>query len=130
MSFDWNLYLNLAETLRSHVSSQPEQEARYRSAASRAYYAAFHAALIVSEKTGFSRSHTGRDHFDVRTHLRNAAGADKRRRKAVTELQRLYDLRQKADYDDTLDRQPCSLAEHAVSMARRIVEVLDPSDSS
>ncbi len=41
MSFNWDDYLFLAQELATHPSNFPNQEARLRSAISRAYYSAF-----------------------------------------------------------------------------------------
>ena len=41
MNFDWSEYLNLAQELAGRPTSLSNEEARLRSAISRAYYAAF-----------------------------------------------------------------------------------------
>ena len=40
MSFDWSDYLNVARELAGHPNVEPGEEARFRSAISRAYYTA------------------------------------------------------------------------------------------
>ena len=46
--FDWNEYLSLATTL-----SEKADEASQRTAISRAYYAAFHAATLHAKRNGY-----------------------------------------------------------------------------
>jgi len=53
--FDWNEYLNLATTL-----SADADEASHRSAVSRAYYAAFHAATLHAKANGYAERSHGR----------------------------------------------------------------------
>jgi uncharacterized protein (UPF0332 family) len=53
--FNWNKYLNLAQLL----SANPD-EASQRTATSRAYYAAFHAATLHAQQNGYSERNHGR----------------------------------------------------------------------
>ena len=57
MSFNWTEFLTFAEALQADPDSPGPPEAALRSAASRAYYAAFHRALDVAIKEGFSPTH-------------------------------------------------------------------------
>ena len=55
MSFDWHQYLDLARELEKRKQMASTEEARLRSAVSRAYYAAYHAArkrLVQDGDTG------------------------------------------------------------------------------
>lgn len=53
MSFDWIDYLSFATELLSDPDTPGPPEAALRSAASRAYYAAFHAALTFAQAEGY-----------------------------------------------------------------------------
>ena len=124
MSFDWGEFLQFAKGLNSDPMVPGPQEAALRSATSRAYYAAYHSALDVAKAEGFYPRSGGQDHYNVRKHFREHLPS-KDRSKISTQLDRLYDLRLKADYDDSLDRQPTSLASHAIGIADRILNMLD-----
>lgn len=125
--FHWLDLLSLAETLQMQPNDSGFPEARLRTSASRAYYAAFHEAMTIAENEGYIRSNIGDDHIKVPNHFRKTDRGDelKTRRKIGTELDRLRDLRRKADYEDILDRQPLSLAVHAIGSAKTIVKLLD-----
>lgn len=124
MSFDWIEFLTFAEALQSAPDKPGPAEAALRSAASRAYYAAFHQALNVARKEGFVSSYQKGDHEAIRTHFRNHEPSDPVRRKIALELERLWDQRRQADYDPILQKEPISLAGHAIGMARRVLEGL------
>ncbi|HWB84976.1 MAG TPA: hypothetical protein VG675_12595 [Bryobacteraceae bacterium] len=53
--FNWNEYLNLATTLSANAD-----EASQRTAISRAYYAAFHAATLHAKANGYAERSHGR----------------------------------------------------------------------
>jgi uncharacterized protein (UPF0332 family) len=124
MSFDWTEFLTFAEALRSSPDSPGPAEAALRSAASRAYYAAFHQALNVARKEGFVPSYQKDDHRAIRAYFRNHEPSDPVRRKIATELERLWDQCRQADYEPILQKEPTSLAGHAIGMARRVLERL------
>ena len=125
MNFDWTGFLLLAEALQSSPDAPGPPEAAFRSAASRAYYAAFHCALNRACKEGYTPYYSGSDHEKVQAHFRDYRPSDQIRRKVALELDRLYDHRRKADYSDVLDRQPSSLACQAIGMAKSVLKNLD-----
>lgn len=125
MLFDWTEFLTFAKALESDPSSPGPPEAALRSAASRAYYAAFHEALKFARSEGYDPMRTGDDHKRLREYFRDHKPNDKRRRRIATELRRCWDQRRQADYDATLYKSPASLAGHAVGMARSVLEELD-----
>jgi uncharacterized protein (UPF0332 family) len=125
MHFDWTEFLTLAERLQSAPNSPGPPEAALRSAASRAYYAAFHRALNFACKEGFQPSFQASDHKEVQDHFSSHKPSDRIRRKIARELQRLWDQRRQADYDAVLKKKPTSLADHAIGMARHVLEYLD-----
>ena len=69
MRFDWTEFLTLAEALRAAPGSPGPPEAALRSAASRAYYAAFHSALIFARREGFAPSFLKDDHKEIRAYF-------------------------------------------------------------
>lgn len=125
MSFDWSDFLSLASALSSQPDIPGPPEAALRSAASRAYYAAFHSALTLARTEGFVPTYTGKDHFSIRDYFRSHNPTSSQRRKIAVELERLYDLRRVADYRASLNRPPSSLASHALGMANRIIAILN-----
>jgi uncharacterized protein (UPF0332 family) len=126
MSFDWNEYFDLAQELADPVgrriirsipgsSSDPTplspvagQEARYRTAISRAYYAAFiqarnHLRYVDGDP---NVPLDGTAHIYVRDQFRN--NPDRRRKQVGTLLDRLRVLRNRADYDNQLANLPAN----------------------
>jgi uncharacterized protein (UPF0332 family) len=90
---DFRDYLNLARTLVAGPT-----EAEWRSATSRAYYAAFHVARVLLLGLGFRVPQADRAHGYLWMRLSNAGQAD-----VMTAGRRLGDLRRernRADYDD------------------------------
>jgi uncharacterized protein (UPF0332 family) len=121
MRFDWTDFLTFAEALQLTPDSPGPPEAALRSAASRAYYAAFHHALDLACKEGFGPSFQASDHKQVQDHFRNCKPPDRIRQKIARELERLCDQRRQADYDAVLHKEPVSLAAHAIGMARSVL---------
>ena len=69
MSFPWGDYLKVAEALIRARSTFASPEARYRTAISRAYYAAYCAARNhARDGEGYTPVPTGRDHGLVGNH--------------------------------------------------------------
>jgi uncharacterized protein (UPF0332 family) len=124
MSFDWTGFLTLAEALHSDPNLPGPPEAALRSAASRAYYAAFHCAVDFGCNEGFMPKHSGEDHHKIRSHFRRFQPSNPIRGKIAIELGRLYDLRRKADYSNTIGPRPISLAANAIGMAKSVIEKL------
>ncbi len=99
MSFAWADYLKLAEALRTNPDSPDPREAALRAATSRAYYAAFHCAILFAEGEGFQQKYTGEDHWSIRRHFQyHQPNHSEIRRKIFAELGRMYDNRRMADY--------------------------------
>lgn len=128
MSFDWADYLDFAIEL----SKQPESpdlreldEAAFRSAASRAYYATFHCAMDLASREGFVPKHTGEDHYLVWRHFQNHEAEDEIHREIARELDLLRDHRNDVDYKGEFQANPCNKAILAIGLARSILERLD-----
>jgi uncharacterized protein (UPF0332 family) len=100
------------------------EEASLRSAISRAYYAAFLVARNFGrDRREFTLTGTGRDHWLVMNYFRSSP--DRIRRKIGLDLDRLYDYRTSADYDDVLAGRPVALAQSSVAMARNVLNALN-----
>ena len=125
MCFDWTDFLTFAEGLQLTPDTPGPLEAALRSAASRAYYSAFHHALDFACKEGFEPSFQASDHKQVQKHFRNCKPPDRIRQKIARELERLWDQRRQADYDAVLHKEPASLADHAIGMARSVLRNLN-----
>lgn len=100
MSFNWPNYLVLAKDLAGwSVSGPVNEEAKLRSAISRAYYASFHVIKGYLEENGeIDTLPTGRSqHQGIIIYLKRSS--DKNRRKLGNNLDRLITDRNRADYD-------------------------------
>ncbi len=122
MSFAWLDYLVLAEALLQARTTLAPEEACCRAAISRAYYAVYGAALTrARDQDGLQLPATGDAHQRVITHYRQ--GPSPLHRAIGNNLRRLRRARNRADYDDQLDR-PVALAQFAVRRARQVVAQL------
>jgi uncharacterized protein (UPF0332 family) len=101
MPFDWTTYLDLARELAGRGSGPSFEEARLRSAISRAYYAAFKQAfnyLCDKDPTiRFQREGVHQYVYEKFWYSRDAGW-----RRVGSELDRLRRLRNRADYDDLM----------------------------
>jgi hypothetical protein len=100
MPFNWQEYLEVARFLRVQTGTSFSQEAAQRALISRAYYAAYgHALRYASEYLSFAPrgrlEDRTQDHGRLRAHLRQ-----RRRALVASNLERLRDWRNVADYDD------------------------------
>ena len=122
MSFNWSEYLWLANALLSDPNSPGPEEASFRSAISRAYYAAFCSARNFGrDRREFVPQRDARDHWLVINTFSNSYDRD--RRKIGLDLDRLYTHRCLADYEDFL-RDPGSTAKASVETARKVISGL------
>jgi uncharacterized protein (UPF0332 family) len=115
MSFDWNEYLRLAQ----HLSGLANNAAS-RSAVSRAYYSAFHAASLSVE----SNKITTNPRYSRDRHLQiwniYMDSANKECRRIGNSGQRLKWERQEADYDPD-SGFPETRVQHAIAQAQALV---------
>lgn len=136
MSFDWHMYLELAEHLSSAAKTatspyeneeatlsptKPEHiEAYYRAAASKAYYSVYHKVRIhIKEKDGETFENKSGRHRELIEYLKNDRNRPGRSR-VGNNLQELYDYRLKADYFDQLNIKAANLASLALAKAKKI----------
>jgi uncharacterized protein (UPF0332 family) len=124
MSFDWADFLRLAKMLLENPGSPGLEESCLRSAASRAYYAAYHCALKRAYEEGYQPL-PGDEHRSLQRYFAKYKPISDTRGKIAVELGRLWDHRRQADYHSRLQSQPRSLARNAVGMADTVLECLD-----
>lgn len=116
MSFDWLSYLDLAEYMNGTANQFPDQDACYRCVASRAYYAVFCTARnYIQQNDNADVS----DHQAVQDYLKKSGG-NRARQRIGNQLQRLHQVRKKADYEDDLHESAVNTASKALSQARTI----------
>jgi uncharacterized protein (UPF0332 family) len=131
MAFNWKEFLDFAENLYAEPNKPGPPEAAFRSAASRAYYAAFHAAFDLGKSRGFTPAFNGDDHKGLINYFLNLQPKNPQATKLSTKLDRLRDYRRRADYDNLLGTPaPQSIAYYAIGMAKEIFicvnELSDP----
>ena len=114
---DFRDYLKLAATLAAGPA-----EADWRSAISRAYYAAFHVARELLISLGFRVPRADRAHSYMWLRIANAGAADVTL--AGNRLNALRGLRNLADYDSTASMSQAS-AVNEVKNAKDIIQALD-----
>lgn len=119
MTFNWKDFLTFAENIKAAPDKPGPQEAALRSAVSRAYYAAFQAALEFGVSEKFSPQWSGEDHIAIRKYFQQYTPKSDVRRKIALELQRLYDNRRKADYAKSV-QNPTSLADWSIKSSQVI----------
>ena len=122
MSFDWCEYLNLAFELGGQSDAQGAQDAKLRTAVSRAYYAAFCTARnylrdveCLPVPQGPRAHGFVLDEFTART--------DRRLKQVGTRLDRLRIDRNKADYDDVVSGLE-SMTALALKLGQRVISTL------
>ena len=119
MVFHWDEYLRLARFLESAGSRHFNQEAAQRSAASRAYYAAFcHARNSARDHHQFEPDYDQEDHSRVRADF-TARGM----RDIADKLRELRQWRNMCDYQDTVYNLQ-TLVFNAISRANEILSSL------
>ena len=125
MLFDWIEFLKLAKKLQDEPNISGSSEAAYRSAASRAYYAAFQASLEYGKSIGYIPKNTGDDHKSIQRFFSNSTTKDSLKKKISTQLNRLYEYRQKADYfNPIVNPKPENLAFYAVQSSVTIFDCI------
>ena len=123
MTFDWSEYLELAQELAGDGAGSPNEGAKLRSSVSRAYYAAFcKARNHLRDIDGYQIS----QHVNVHKHVRDQFkdSSDKSRKKIGTDLDRLRKRRNKADYDDFVNKLP-QLAITSLKLSHNIISALN-----
>jgi uncharacterized protein (UPF0332 family) len=121
VTFKWADYHSLSQKL---VAAPPDglDEAAFRCAISRSYYAAFCTARDWAQEHDKLRlTRSAADHGDVERHFRFSN--DRERQKVGNWLKRLYNSRATADYD-TNEAINASLAAATVQEAKNVLDKL------
>jgi uncharacterized protein (UPF0332 family) len=122
MTFDWYQYLVLAEYLYDNRDTFPDREACLRAAISKVYYAAFCLARnYARDLDRLVLDESAQDHGSVKKHYIRAP--DPKNRQVGNSLDRLRDLRNQADYSDTIDKLE-DLAKAAISQSKQVHTLL------
>lgn len=123
MNFDWSEYLNLAKELAKQSSSSATEEAKLRSAISRAYYAAFcKARNYLRDVKKIQMTCTAQDHYLVAKLFK--ASSDRNWNKVGVNLERLRIDRNKVDYDDSVSGLR-SMSKLDLILAQQIITILN-----
>jgi uncharacterized protein (UPF0332 family) len=123
MSFDWKLYVQLAEELIDFYRSEALKEACSCSAISRAYYGVFCIARNFLKSKGKTIPPIDTHKF-VREQFKRSS--DIIERKIGENLARLWKERKDSDYEDTADinreraKTACELAKRLLQELKRI----------
>ena len=111
--------MELARFLTQSAGSAYTQEAAFRSAVSRAYYAAFcHARNYARDRQGFYPTHTPKDHERVRSHFKSKGRPD-----IARDLEILRRWRNQCDYNDAVFNVSSFLLA-ALARAQKIIDSL------
>ena len=120
MSFDWKLYVQLAEELITLHQTGGLQEACLRSALSRAYYGVFCTARNHLKGRGINIPPVDTHKFVRKEYL---TSSDKKDMEIGEHLKRLWKYRKDADYEDSADI--CvARAKEAIELAKRTLAKL------
>jgi len=121
MSWDWADFLKLAEGLYRDPEQPGPEEACYRTAISRAYYAAHHSAReLATRKDGIKLPDSGAAHGDLIRHFQSSP--HRPRRRIGNRLDRLRSYRTSADYRKALHGNPERVAASSVKMATKLLD--------
>lgn len=118
MNFDWREYCNLATSLASPTCNVGNEEARLRSAISRAYYGAFNRAKVRLLGSGYRP--VGRD-----THEQTILDIEQAGQKqAAAFLRRMKEARLRADYDESPNARLRELAAKTLTEAQSVLQAV------
>jgi len=117
MVFAWKDYLELATVLKAQGEAF-QQESCFRSATSRAYYAAYCHARNWAANHGFIVRNKPGDHADLQVHFKKTKKAD-----IANKLDDLRKWRNRCDYRDKVS-DPRLLAKKAIKEARKLLTLL------
>jgi uncharacterized protein (UPF0332 family) len=97
MSFDWPDYLALARSLSGDADVTPSEEARLRSALSRAYYGVYGSARAVAKLHGYTPQRFETSHQTLIRYFKESP--DRARKSIGLNLERMQKNRERADYE-------------------------------
>lgn len=121
MSFDWAQYLNVARRLAGVEASLPNEEAKSRTAISRAYFA----ALLSADSFLRAKNRVTGDRKRIHSYVAEKflAGPNRGWKKVGNKLNQLKDARVRADYEDEFLGLKLSM-DTALKQAKSVIEVL------
>jgi uncharacterized protein (UPF0332 family) len=120
MPFDWKEYLNLAKSLQKQHGNDYSQECAFRSAISRAYYAAFcYARNYIRDHENFLPHNSAMDHSLVREHFRQQGRFD-----ISNTLNYMIRWRNTCDYEDTIGKDLRQTVSETIQYAQEIIDRL------
>lgn len=123
MTFDWSQYLNLAKEFLCQPTPPANQEAKMRSAISRAYYAAFISARnYLPETEEHSIPKTADAHKYVVQQFKQSSDAD--RQNIGSNLEKLRRDRNAADYNNSVP-ELFKISKIAVKRSHRVISMLN-----
>ena len=122
MPFEWAQFIDIAKILLEHGKlASITQDAAYRSAMSRAYYAAFgHAKMFATDTLNFIPLGTEEDHIHLRDFFK-----DNQRPEVSRHLTQLRQWRNQSDYDN-----PCYIinenqTRRAIQQAEHLIQSMN-----
>lgn len=124
MKFDWTEYLNLAKELYGQRDSAASNEAKLRSAVSRAYYSAF--CKVRNYCRDVKRDNRLPNDARVHKYIINKfkQSENRRYRQIGINLDRLRADRNKADYHDVVQGLP-SMVSTDLRRAQKVISILN-----
>ena len=121
MPFNWREYLELARFLQGQGGSTFSQEAAFRCAVSRAYYAAFcYARNYARDNLTFPPKYGPEDHIYLKEYFRVRAMQFPG---IALKLDSLRQKRNRCDYEDSINN-PTALLQQALIEAKDVIEGL------
>ena len=122
MLFEWAQFLDIAKFLLEHGKQVSiPQDAAYRSAMSRAYYAAFgHAKVFAMDTLNFSPSGNEEDHINLRDFFK-----DHQRPDVSRQLTQLRQWRNKSDYENPSYVINESQTRRAIQQAESLIQSMN-----
>lgn len=122
--FQWREFNQLSTDLLSHTISPGLENAVYRTCVSRSYYAAFHIALEYGEENEFESWKCFRSiHNELINYF--AVSSNPEERLISLNLDRIRKERVIADYESSLDSNPCRWAEKAIKESILVINEID-----
>lgn len=119
--FEWYKYLAFAEYISSIASNMPDQEACFRAATSRAYYAAFCSVREFLKIKNPGINYDGGDaHKKVAEDIKSVK--NKACEKIAAQLISIKKSRRDADYINKLSQSPRAMAYQTIRISKNIID--------
>ena len=121
MPYNWAQLLDLARFLQGGAGTGYTEQAAFRSAVGRAYYAAYnHAAVYAEDNLTFRRTREASDHSRLRQYFQ-----DRGETEIASELDDLRIMRNTCDYDDAKAfRHISEMVAPAITKAQGVIDRL------